>query len=327
MFRFVFSLFLCFSLVVAAIAGIRVVTDNPSGIECVDLFAGQHIDVGEVCAEATPDGLCIRYQTSGDWYLDETHLWVGLNLSEMPQNRKGNPKIGHFPYGDSVPGSQFYEVCIPYSDLGLDEQTICAADQLVLFAAHASVYREVDGQIVQTETGWSDGSPIVEKGNWSTFSSITLSCDDGPEPPLFDDCETAFAFGDVELDDLPDPLDPSQPLTSRWGWQITMQVGDTLTTPIFAGAGQNDVTKGTYVGDLLLSYDGQVVDATYQMFPEFVMTETHLFVGDSNIETAAPGQFGNLHENLETQTDLYEVWIDAPEIYVVAHAVVCKLAE
>jgi hypothetical protein len=310
---------------------VSVVTEDGSGVLCKDLIAGQNIVAGTVCVVADNDGVCFVYETFDGWKINQTHLWAGLNISEMPQNRKGNPKIGLFPYGDDQLDTDIYTICIPYNELGLSVETICNADQLVLFAAHAALSKVIDGEVVQTETGWADGDPITDKGSWAMFGSVTLGCDDGPEPPNYDNCETAFAFGNTELDDLSDPLDPTKPLTSRWGWQIgPISTGsDTIITEIYSGAGQNDITKGTLVGYLTINYDSGIVDVDYVMLPGFIMTETHLYVGHTDIETAAPGQFGNSNENIATGTDGYSIQVEnfGHDIFVVAHAVVCEIQE
>lgn len=312
---------------------ITVVTDNGDGVACSDLVAGQNTVVGSVCVVADEVGLCFTYSTTGNWFLQETHLWAGQNISEMPQNRKGNPKIGQFPYGEEDLYSQDYQVCIPYEVLGLTPELICEEDQLVLFAAHAALYKLVAGEVVQEETGWSDGAPITDKGSWAMYGSVTLTCerDDPDPPPTYGDCETAFAFGPQQLNTLPDPLDPTKPLTARWGWQNgPILPGEVVVKPIFAAAGQNTPSNGTHVGYLFITYNANnTVTVVYDMLEGFVMTETHLYVGHSNIETAAPGQFGHSHENLATDNDVFEIEVDNPgeAVFVVAHAVVCEVLD
>ena len=79
---------------------------------CFTLYAGQTIDSGTVCisVDNTTDtaGECgqegalgtvnVEYTTSNGWELVEAHLAVGDDLSDIPTTRKGNPKIGNFPY-------------------------------------------------------------------------------------------------------------------------------------------------------------------------------------------------------------------------------------
>ena len=323
------QLFATFALLIgfAAIsnAEVTVGTEEGSGVQCFDLIAGKNEVVGTVCVTANHSEICFEFTTTGDWVIEETHLWAGLNTSEMPQNRKGNPKLGHFPHGDIVLANT-YKTCVPLSELGLSEAIICKADQLVLFAAHAAVSRVVDGEIAQEETAWSDGDPITDKGSWGMIGSVTLTCECTPEPPTYDNCETAFAVGATTLDSLPDPLDPTKPLTARWGWQIGPVVDVYTTYPIYAGAGQNDLAKGIHVGTLHVWLDGGTVDVVYEMLQGYMMTETHLYVGDQDIGTAAPGQFGNTHENLDATVDAFSVDMnDAEQIHIVAHAVVCEI--
>jgi hypothetical protein len=67
------------------------------GVQTQTLFAGQTIDIGTVTMEVVDDNLEVTFQADLGWQLQETHLWVGTNLADMPQTRKGSPKIGNFP--------------------------------------------------------------------------------------------------------------------------------------------------------------------------------------------------------------------------------------
>ena len=284
---------------------------------CQTLTAGQWIDAGEVCSRVQGEFLVVTYTTQYDWELTEAHLWIGLDLADMPQNRKGNPKIGNFPYASGdITGATSYAFNIPLDSLGSVEE-LC--DVTAYLAAHAAVRREDGNGGYQTETGWSDGDPIVDQGSWAMYSSILFECKDDPEPPpVIGSCETAFAFGDMELDDFLD--------TARWGWQITVNQGDSFSTPVYAGAGQNDISKGTHVGELDVSYEGNIVSVSFNMLAGFAMDETHVYVGDEYVSTAAPGLYGNLHDLTGAFSDDYTLIIDgsAPyTLYIVAHAVVC----
>ena len=145
---------------------------------------------------------------------------------------------------------------------------------------------------------------------------FTVDCDHGPGTAT---CETAFAFGQDELNDLTN--------SNRWGWQITVADGQTLVQDIWAGAGQNNTANGTLVGHLTVSYIGDKVTATYTMDAGFSMEETHLYVGENNVQNSAPGSYGNQHENLGgVTTDVYEITVTPglANMKVVAHAVVCS---
>jgi hypothetical protein len=66
----------------------------------------------------------------------------------------------------------------------------------------------------------------------------------------------------------------------------------------------------------------------------FGLEETHLYVGIEILQqdgsgdfTVAPGQYDNIHEELggdSEDTFILDLGIDAPDVYVVAHAVVSR---
>ena len=299
---------------------------------CTTLFAGQDIDAGTVCVEVVDTGdtetLYITYNTTGGWELVETHLWVGTALTDMPQTRKGNPKIGNFPYksGD-ITGQTTYTFIVDLAQFG-GEATLCATD--LLAAAHAALQLVDDGgTVIQTETGWGNGDPMVERGSWATYFGIQFTCADVPPGQ---NSETAFAFDCVDalcFIDIPDEG------FNRWGWTNGAYGPGTYYLDIYAGAGQCDITKGTLVGLLTVEYDGATATITYNTCGDYTMTETHLYVGNDILAstndpddpdgpgyTVAPGQYPYIHEGLDNvQTDVFTV--DASGlIYVVAHAVV-----
>ena len=271
---------------------------------CQTLYAGQNTDVGSVCMSVDDGYLVVTYSTTGDWTLQEVHLFVGNSFDEMPRNRAGNPQIGLFPYADLADGNE-YVFRLPLADFGDCGDTLAVA-------AHAVVATSLaDGSVV-TETAWGDGDRIVRRGNWATWYQYTIDCNGNGGGGV---CETAFAVGDMTLNDLG---------ITRWGWQITVEVGEYLTAPLYAGAAQNDLSKGTLVGDVEVYYDGGTLFVTYITLPGFGLDETHVYAGDVYVDTGAPGQFGNQNSNLGgAGTDQYVIPLVANPAYVVAHAVVC----
>ena len=309
-----------------------VLTTDGTGIQCQTLFAGQTIDAGEVCVEIVGTNLVVEYNTANGWELVETHVWVGDSLADMPQTRKGNPKVGNFPYksGD-VTGTTSWSLTVPLANLNF---TCPAPDKIFYVAAHAALQKPDDSGGFQTETGWSDGDRFVEKGNWGTFTTITLTCDcgDTPPPPVGVSCETAFGRGSVNTCFLDiDEDGNSDGDFSRWGWSNGPLGPGLYTLDVYAGAGQCDVTKGTLVGTLTVDYvDGMNALVTFSTTGCFSMTETHLYVGNeilardvNNEFTVAPGQYPLQHDLNNATEDGYEINGLSGDIYVVGHAVVC----
>ena len=75
--------------------------EEPCYEETYTLYGGQTIEVGTLTVSNDEDEIFVSYDLSGtDWYLDETHLFVGA-VEDLPLNGGGNPKIGHFTYSES----------------------------------------------------------------------------------------------------------------------------------------------------------------------------------------------------------------------------------
>ena len=147
----------------------------------VDLLAGQDIEAGTVTVSYDGGVLCVLYETEGDWKLVETHFIIAASPEEIPQTKKGNPKVGHFPYGDDelgeydaednlIGGADSYEECI---ELELEVGTY-------IIAAHASLLNLdniVDSvpdtdpavPIYQQETGWGEGEEFADDRNWAMY--------------------------------------------------------------------------------------------------------------------------------------------------------------
>ena len=139
--------------------------------ECVDLLAGQHIPVGEVCVLNSGRDVRVTYTTTGGWSLTETHLAAagdapgsGVWLDERWQNRAGNPAPGRFPYtGAHDPSETTVTYTIPLEDLSL------TFDETLYLAAHARVER-----LRMTEGAWADGQRFVDRGPWATYTTYVV---------------------------------------------------------------------------------------------------------------------------------------------------------
>lgn len=167
--------------------GFQVAVDGLKN-QSADLIAGQHIDVGSVSVELVDlvyddgvvDTLSVTYDTEDSgWYLDQTHLWVeSEEYPVIPANKKGNPKIGNFPYVSENVGDTTKTVEIPLEAFGDLKDMLCTSGMSVNLdadmAAHASVYNYDSGQ---QETAWAKGDEIAVKGSWAMQTTIRFTCD------------------------------------------------------------------------------------------------------------------------------------------------------
>lgn len=323
--------------------------DKVNGIQgyCADLLAGQTINVGTVCFEINGDEMAVTYTTTGGWELEEVHFWAGCSSTGYPMTNKGNPVPGQFPYksGD-ITGATTFTFSVDLTDPQFDfclENIDCDNGNILFAMSHAAVRKDNGDGTYQTETGWGNGSRVVQRGNWATQSTLTLfdeSCGGG-NPKCYEEAGTAFAFGgDVEDCFLNFDIN-----ANRWGWSNgPLMSDDTYTWPLWVGAGAANNTDncdpqntgGTYVGEatVAIAVDGKV-EVTYSLNAPYTLAETHVYVGcvrfpmKNNEPTVAPGQYGNQHTFLVTDgvtSDSYTINAGTCDegYYVILHAKVME---
>jgi hypothetical protein len=290
---------------------------NANGDEVAVLFAGQTTPAGTVTISNDADTLYVKYEASGDWQISETHLEIATSLAGIPKTKAGSPVPGQFTTKETFsPGVKTVTYTFPL--------TYAVGTELVV-AAHAVVQRtDALGQIVQQETGWSEGFKFVQKGNWATYTKYVVK---QFTPPVVDESdptsETAWAWlsGNATSFSAYD--------ISRWGWTNGPLVPGTYTADLYAGAGQSDLSKGTKVGTVTIGYVNGTATITYATNPGFTMSEVHVYagtdplpIGQNGNYTVAPGQF--IVREFSTELNTYSVTVSSlsGEIYVAAHAVV-----
>ncbi|WP_167614507.1 T9SS type A sorting domain-containing protein, partial [Maribellus sediminis] len=163
------------------------------------------------------------------------------------------------------------------------------------------------------------------------------------------DCETAFGrLPEPDLGDAPwtDDIgsrcfldEPDTAIFNRWGWTNRIKVGQdsVYVMDVYAGAGQCDLSKGTWVGTVTLSFDGSTMHVFYDLEDGYVISEAHIYAGyemypvrtngkHKGEYTVAPGQYSVVWENAIPSAglvvDLTGV-SDGDYIFVIVHSVVC----
>jgi hypothetical protein len=333
------------------------------GVLVQTLIAGRHINAGTVTTEVVGSDLVVTYNTTNAWGLLEIHLWAGLDTADMPQTRRGTPKIGRFPYkAEHLCGATSYSVTIPLADLGI----ACPVDpdREIYIAAHAVVSR-----CGRCETAWADGDRFTRRRMWGMRYTASFECVcDGP-PPVVTTCETAYAFSDgatfgqepdstcfLDIDTNGDNILDENDFNA-WGWTIKIPHTDVdgfYTLPIYARAEDCDTSVGIEVGilDIVYSVPNDVstqpvqVFVTYDMNPGFQMDEIHFYQGgeplpldmDTNEPTIALDQFpvivdnftGSPDANFSTEYIFDFAWDPDTDndgildgVYIIANAIVC----
>lgn len=174
-----------------------------------------------------------------------------------------------------------------------------------------------------------DNCPTVANPNQEDADNDNVgdACEDvGPGNPnpgdIVEGCETAFMYGNrtflADGDDLT--------IGNNWGWAHTADVSQDggFTRQLWAAAGQNDRSKGYYVGDVHVVIDGTNVQVTIDAFGGNTLTETHIYLSDDAPTTNAPGQYGNTDEN-PSDGKIYNFTYEGEDdnFWIIVHAEVC----
>ncbi|HSK76680.1 MAG TPA: hypothetical protein VLQ45_09500 [Thermoanaerobaculia bacterium] len=133
----------------------------------VSLCAGQFTDVGSVVITNNATKLFVKVQLdAAGWELTESHVAAATSLAGIPASKKGNPKIGNFPYSSPHTGVTSFTYEIPLGDWTAGTQ--------LLIAVHGVV--ETTGQ---NETAWGASCPGdvgvgFPGGSWATYFPYTV---------------------------------------------------------------------------------------------------------------------------------------------------------
>jgi hypothetical protein len=89
---------LCSIIGVAIILALCSVVTSAYSDTQVDLIAGQNTVVGTVTVMGGVNDLTVTYVVDPPWVITQTHLHVAPSVDEIPQNKNGSPRLGHFDY-------------------------------------------------------------------------------------------------------------------------------------------------------------------------------------------------------------------------------------
>ncbi|MFU8786903.1 MAG: hypothetical protein ACNA7U_06590 [Candidatus Izemoplasmataceae bacterium] len=151
-------------------------------------------------------------------------------------------------------------------------------DELILIVHVAFDYGIEDSEVTG-ESAYA-GEPANSTTAWFNYIAVKFvevpNDEENPDEPVYGS-QTAYAyFGEQSI-----PFDEDgQP----WGWYAEFAAG---TYPIYAGAGLNDLSKGTLVGYVTVSDDGEV---SVEMLEGYVVVDYHFYIGGS-VPERKPGQY------------------------------------
>ncbi|MDH3949313.1 MAG: hypothetical protein OEU74_10185, partial [Gammaproteobacteria bacterium] len=147
-----------FSCLALCLPGKSMANAGGPGRHDATLFADQTLDAGMVSMWNSPKKFMVQLETSGEWLISETHIYVGYPEVDPIPTRKGNPVTGKFPY------KQVYEHPVTKHMLTLDLK-----DDLGF--SWGSQYTDLRTPTIAVHTDLvqlnADGEVIAEEGAWA----------------------------------------------------------------------------------------------------------------------------------------------------------------
>ncbi|MCM8570531.1 hypothetical protein NE848_14140 [Gramella jeungdoensis] len=144
------------------------------------------------------------------------------------------------------------------------------------------------------------------------------NCDDVEEGA----CGTAFMFSPDNI------LINAVTNSNRWGWIELYDVDDSIIRDIYVGAGQNDLDKGTHIGSVTISRDGDNLNFDFELLGDYEFSTLHIHVADTEEEAysvaKSPGRYnqngildGLGDQSLDILGDLDD------DLWIIVHADAC----
>ena len=255
----------------------------------VNLMAGQNIDIGSVTISNTMDSLYITISSEGSWWLKSASVYVGA-LSGMPQTPTGNPKVGQFPYKKTLnPSKQLVKFAISSANLS----------PCFIVAVHVEAVKIVNGQPVQLETGWGQGSPM-SGANWAMYMNYCLQeCN----PCVYETINATFYagqtidVGDVNITNDEDSIYVNIQLSGDWHIrQLHLYFGTYANMPVNS---QNVPVPGQFPVHVTAFQNDQNVTVSYPLAglpPCYIVAVhgvVHRIVNGELIQAETAWSFGN----------------------------------
>ena len=268
------------------------------------LFAGQHINIGTVTVFNDEVNLYVSYNLKGNWWLNETHLYVGSE-NKIPYNNGGNPKIGHFPYHGDHGVVKNYIFTIPLENI----------EECIVVISHAEVIQKNNNEIVGSESAFGYGENEFPGNRWGWTSDYcqqecTEECIDAfgkVNEPLNSYC---FSFKDLDN-------------KIQWAWSnefifnelfIYQEQGSLYRYPIYA----NDPSSCDGVEEHIIGYVQMEVSAgDGRLFTDikYVITDSNYLLHQISYYLGAEkfpfDDSGNINDNVDKE-DFKVIILETP---------------
>ncbi|MCM4159580.1 hypothetical protein FHG64_16310 [Antarcticibacterium flavum] len=220
------------------------------------------------------------------------------NFEDFPANGGGQLPPGQLGEVIKVGGDWFAQFTFPLSDFA-------DFDDNCLYIAPWAIFKGNGGE------HWAgDMTAGNENHPWRYFTFCIQECEPLVEEPV-EICESAYMYSDDDS-----TLNSVYPRPANWGWYLEYDVNTAQESyPLYAGAGQNEISKGTHVGNVIIHYNPDYsVYAEIVMLGDYELRGQHTFVGDAlpTGKRPGPGQYTNSGDMNEDG-----------KVVIIVHADVC----
>ena len=203
-----------------------------------------------------------------------------------------------------------------------------------------SAISSVSGGAMPYEYNWSNGATTTSIDNLQAGSYMLtivdindceVACEIVIDQCFRCDttCETAFA----RLDGFENCF--SQYGFTDWGWTNGLLLEGTYTLDLYANAQQCNLNMADLAGELIVDYNDDTVMVIYELFSNFLLNFTNVYVGCDAIpinpltgnETILPGEYPNQHNITNKKRDTFFIDVSSlpcEGIYLIAQAEICR---
>ncbi len=222
-----------------------------------------HVDVGTVSVWNDSENLYVKYETTDGWVMTGTHLEVATGEPLIPQNKKGNPKVGHFsrnePHDPPVTvWEEVFNLAAKAWDPGIPLFIAAHADVVQPTDEWEPVWQIGDVEVVNGGTGWLEN--YADEFNWGDPAGpITMGPGLNASQPAFAD---PFIVGTTDTNEFPYNSNTRFPYATDFDvqWDGSLTFGGQLTISWSPGRSANE-TK-IVVGDGISSTSFSAIGTT-----------------------------------------------------------------
>ncbi|QED37550.1 hypothetical protein FK178_07340 [Antarcticibacterium arcticum] len=302
---------LLLSLVAAALSSCSVeneAMDALDGIREIDLSFEDEIcgeetshwygDLGSVTVFNDRENLIVRIISTDPEGLQQARVEIVDNFGDFPANGGGQLPAGQMGEVSHVGGEWYTQFSFPLSNFANFEDNCLLIAPWAIFKGNGGTHWAGD------QTAGNENNP------WRYFAFCIQDCPPTEEPPVVI-CESAYMYSDDDS-----TLNKIYPKPANWGWYLEYDVSNAEESyPLYAAAGQNEISNGYHVGNVFIHYDSNgSVYAEIVMLGDYVIMGQHTFVGDAlpSGKRPGPGQYTNTGD-----------MNDDGKVFIIVHAEVC----